>query len=253
MYYGKSPSPISSSPNLLHNIRFKLEDLSRKQLIKELSDQLWEFDADTTIRILSPKVLRSDSCQDPYPPLQSFDFLVDVVSVRKILDSMPEPSAINFMSTERINHLPLSVYLNECAANCDTAYRKLVSAGVTFRGSLIQPINKRWSPICRFHVYDKQTNSKDGMQIAAALKPDLAGVASTTSAKLACYWSLPTQPPKQPKYARENAREILIPVEVNGNWDAIVGQAGTYARAQVNTVPVAFILYSHRCPTRSAS
>ncbi len=168
----------------MNNIRFKLEDLSRKQLIKDLGDQLWEFDADTTIRILSPKVLRSDSCEDLYPPLQSFDFLVDVVSVREIMDFMPEPGAINFMSSERFNHLPLSVFLNECAANCDNAYRKLLSAGVTFRGSLIQPINKRWSPMCRFHVYDKQTNSKDVVPNSAALKPDLAGVASTTSAKL---------------------------------------------------------------------
>ncbi|KAI0769806.1 hypothetical protein C8Q74DRAFT_1421372 [Fomes fomentarius] len=218
-------SPLKGTPRPQNDL---VEDM-----VAELGDQNWEFTAAIIMWMLSPKVFRGDPGSDSetkaYPPLDSFDCLVQADGVPSIMASMPTPPEINFVPGKNPNFPLLAAFLNSCITNCDEAYRALVSAQIMFRGSALQPQDRRLWPDLEFRVYDRAT--KDGVQGAGALKPGLVGVAATMSARPACYWTLPAQSPK-------DARKILIPVEVGGNWPEIVGHAGTYARAQVNAVPL---------------
>ncbi|KAI0754535.1 hypothetical protein C8Q80DRAFT_1139655 [Daedaleopsis nitida] len=187
----------------------------------ELGDQVWEVDVETTRRMLSPKKFRSDvDKKDSYPFLESFTCLVDDHKVQPAMKSMPIPGPPTRWDTaaERVNYEPTATFLNNCVDNCVNALKRLRKSNNDLRD--------HWWTSLKFFVYDKPT--KDGVEGAAPLKPDLVGVASGEAGDLVCYWS----PPDSGKSG------ILLPVEVKKSWTEIIKQAATYARAMVSAAPL---------------
>ena len=116
---------------------------------------------------------------------------------------------------ERTWYPPLATFLNNCVDACHSALRGSTSAAAK---------DPRFYDRLKFIVYDK--NTEDGVDGAAPVKPDLVG-------------GLDLKPDERVAWSPRDAhvKQVLLPVEVKGDWAPMVSRAATYARCLFSARP----------------
>ena len=140
------------------------------------------------------------------------DALVD--SAHKTLREKTPP-AWPTVDGESLWYPPLAVFLNNCVDACHKALDKRHKSAER-SSCFYDRLN--------FIVYDR--NTRDGVEGASPVKPDLVGGLGLEPGELVA-WSPPDT----------SIDQVLIPVEVKPNWAPMVVQAATYARCLFSASP----------------
>ena len=213
------PSSIHSQDELKHVVR------------DELENQTWQFDPTIVARMLSAKRRRSPLNPHNFDTIDDYEDIkidkIDTNTLNKAANLLKSSANLPKSKSEPAIYEPLCVFLNSCVQACGQVL------GDT-RGKLYRDL--------KFIVWDHPM--ADGIAGASPLKPDLGagkGLPKRDTIKTGggLYW----RPPESSNY------QLLIPVEVKGNWAELVCQAGTYARCLFSASPLrqfALVLgYSH--------
>ncbi|KAJ8454650.1 hypothetical protein ONZ45_g19220 [Pleurotus djamor] len=221
-------TPLRHSGRNVHQITTNPTPPTSQEVLQavlkdELGAQTWEFPSDILARMLSAK--RRNNPLEPNEIDDLSAYTCDIDGVSHVLDTacaafdagFDREGWKNLPGGEREHYPTIREYLNKCVTVCHAALDS-----IHFKVEK----RKRWYSELKFVVYDKATG--DGVDNAAALKPDLAGgeLAGFTHGVL--YWNNP-----------KSSLQILLPVEVKNNdsWTAIVSQAATYARCLFSASP----------------
>ena len=170
----------------------------QKRLSKELRDHTWQFDAE----------MLSATGKGPTK------FLVD--SAHRALGKKQTPQW-PMAGEEPTWYPPLTAFLKNCVGACHDALRTSKSAAAKVTHSCFYDLLK-------FITYNKTT--EDSVDGAARVKPDLVGGMDLAPGDRVA-WS--------PQDAR--SKQVLLPVEVKGDWTPMVSHAATYARCLFSVSP----------------
>lgn len=203
------------------------QDQLKEDMRAEVEDATWELPTQALSRALSAKVrergkpLIVDSQNtDDFDTLDNYDVALDKlddvldIAVEELKLAL-EREPIDFPSDtgEKAHYVPLATFFNLCldvcrkAAKCDDTHY--------YNG-------------LRFIKWDRVT--KDGVQGASALKPDVAGGYMLNVDTKELWW--------RPKSHEHRSFRLEIPVEVKPELTELVSQAATYARALNDAFPL---------------
>ncbi|KAF9040343.1 hypothetical protein BDP27DRAFT_1435164 [Rhodocollybia butyracea] len=189
----------------------------------ELEGQTWTLPTDMLARGLSAKQRKPDA--DPRKlesehsdRLEYYNIDIDKLepviekASHHFVNSNPALLLASDEPVERAFYPGLCNFLNGCVNSCATALRHHEPNRPVFLQRL------------KFFTWHKST--KDGIDEAEPLKPDLAG-SFCDEAPSELYWSPPS-----------GGTQMKIPVEVKSSWSDLVLQAGTYARSLFSAAPL---------------
>lgn len=203
------PSVITTTPTKSRSSRpdgsSNVRQSELKRLVgRELGDQVWQLAPQRIAEMLCPVSIKL--------PSEAVN-----TAVRLLKPKMPDPPSSN--DGETAHYEPVACALNECVMACKQAVRKHIIRD-----------HKRplWYERLNFIVWAKPT--ADGVDGAAPLKPDLAGIQrpstnSNSPGLLKLCWGLVDDDEGNPKL------RILMPVEIKRLDSELVTQAATYGRA----------------------
>jgi len=205
---------------------------------------------DDIARMLSPKKLVNVVDE---PRIGDFECLIDHEVVGPTLERNDPGPPKDCAGGETSHYERIAEYLNCTVRRCETVYG-LLQGGPNSLNLL--PFDR--VPMDPLHFIKGDMYTKDGVQNAARLKPDIYGFRSKTAPAKGeifdLFWNLRTTG----KHPASKDREAAFVCEVKDNWTTLQHQAATYARAQMDAVPlrhfVVVIGVNHKClPKKSKS
>ncbi|KAF9644543.1 hypothetical protein BDM02DRAFT_3190520 [Thelephora ganbajun] len=189
----------------------------------EIANQTFIFPSRQLARILSPKAPKPGvEAAGQLLLLHQYDCLVDQNPFNNALDDVvarlgtytPQPPGAG----ETACYSDLTNFLTECVGVCHDALDKQ---------DRFPSRRERWYSDLEFSVGKTMVDGVDG---AAALKPDITGgkvISALREQRL--YWNPPPG---------KHTHRITLPVEVKRQWRSMVSQAATYARCLFSSSPM---------------
>jgi hypothetical protein len=190
----------------------------------EIGDQTFRFPSNELARILSPKAPKPGiTASGKFLRIQHYDCLVDSTefkSALKVVITRLDP----FPTTKRLNeesyYKTLAPFLTKLITKCH---------GALDNHHRFPERRNRWYNKLHFLVGRPAAVGTDG---AAPLKPDITGTLKEKKKEgeeeERLYWNPPSD---------QSALEIVLPVEVKGDWKDMISQAATYARSMFSARP----------------
>jgi hypothetical protein len=193
-------------------------------MMDEIGEQIYRFPSNELARILSPKI--------PKPGVPTSGHFLRIQDYDCVSDSTEFDIALEVAITG-LDPFPTTERRDEASY-----YKTLASFLTTFitkchealdRSDRLPERQNRWYNNLRFIVGRPAEEGTDG---AAPLEPDIMGTLKEEKTEgeeeQRLYWNPPSHQP---------TREIVLPVEMKGDWKDMITQAATYARSMFSAHP----------------
>lgn len=188
---------------------------------EELGLHVWEFDALSIARMLSP---RTRSGLNSTQRLADYVYTIDQPVIQRLLSQQPLPQYPALLPAEHESHKPLATFLDSIIAACEVVYANATTP------LHLRPQDERWWQTMRVMLYDREMGHS--IQGAAAVKPHLLGLRMRYQEILPCCCT-----PANDTYARRDAQ-----MEVKTAWLELLLQARTYTKASLSDNPLCSVL-----------
>ena len=191
----------------------------------EIADQTFCFPSDELARILSPKKPKDGADISELLQIKDYDCDVDLDhDFQNALNHVVEKPKLYTSpsdSAEESHYEPLANYLTDYVKSCNEALDGQKTSSKEKEGP------KRWYHDLGFVPARPMADKVEG---AASLEPDIVGGNGISKFRDdSFYWKAPADKP---------THQLMIPVEVKENWQEIVSQAATHARAIFSERPM---------------
>lgn len=190
---------------------------------EEIDDQTFQFSSSELAQILSPKQLKEGAAPSKgLYGIEDYHCTVKKEAFRYALNELvarPPSFSSATGAAEKACYVSLAKFLTETLKACHEALDK-------HNDDKIPKRLERWYHDLEFVV---GTQMVDGIEGAAALRPDIVGGKGISESRGGhCWKPLADQP----------ACQVMLPVEVKNCWRKLVAQAATYARSLFGADPM---------------